>query len=72
VFATTIPSDDVHDGEPHRAVRGGSWNDNARRARSAYRNANDPGNRNDNLGFRLALSSDGAAFDTVWIHDEKR
>lgn len=40
-----------------RAVRGGSWNNNARRARSAYRNANHPGNANHNLGFRLSLSS---------------
>ncbi|MBC8177483.1 MAG: hypothetical protein H8E19_08765 [Deltaproteobacteria bacterium] len=34
--------------------RGGSWNNNARNCRSANRNRNTPGNRNNNLGFRLA------------------
>jgi Sulfatase-modifying factor enzyme 1 len=35
-------------------LRGGSWINNARNCRSAQRNANDPDNRNDNMGFRLA------------------
>lgn len=34
--------------------RGGSWNNDARNCRSANRNRNDPGNRNNNLGLRLA------------------
>jgi len=34
--------------------RGGSWNNNAENCRTANRNNNDPGNRNNNLGFRLA------------------
>ena len=38
----------------NRVIRSGSWNDNARNVRSAYRNRNEPGNRNDNLGFRCA------------------
>jgi len=38
----------------NRVIRGGSWNNHARNVRAAYRNWNDPGNRNDNLGFRLA------------------
>ncbi len=36
-----------------RVIRGGSWNSNARNVRAANRNWNDPGNANDNLGFRL-------------------
>jgi hypothetical protein len=35
--------------------RGGGWNNNAGNCRSANRNRNTPGNRNNNLGFRLAL-----------------
>ena len=34
--------------------RGGSWNNNANNCRSANRNRNNPGNRNNNLGFRAA------------------
>jgi hypothetical protein len=37
----------------NRVNRGGSWNNNAVNCRSANRNRNSPGNRNDNLGFRL-------------------
>jgi sulfatase modifying factor 1 len=39
--------------------RGGSWNADAWNCRAAIRNANEPENRNDNLGFRLARSSAG-------------
>ncbi|MGQ0591763.1 MAG: SUMF1/EgtB/PvdO family nonheme iron enzyme [Gammaproteobacteria bacterium] len=46
-------------------MRGGSWINHARRVRSAYRNANHPGNANDNLGFRLCLSSMARV---VWTH----
>jgi hypothetical protein len=35
-------------------LRGGSWNNNGRNARSANRNDNAPENRNNNLGFRPA------------------
>jgi hypothetical protein len=49
-----------------RAVRGGSWNNNARRARSAYRNDNERGNRDNNLGFRFALSSKAGRW-SAWI-----
>jgi hypothetical protein len=34
-------------------LRGGSWNNNARNCRSAYRNHNEPGNANNNVGFRV-------------------
>jgi formylglycine-generating enzyme required for sulfatase activity len=37
-----------------RVVRGGSWFHVARLVRCAYRNANGPGFRDDNFGFRLA------------------
>jgi len=36
--------------------RGGSWNNDAQNCRAANRNNNTPGTRNNNLGFRLALS----------------
>ena len=39
-----------------RVLRGGSWNNNGRNVRSAQRNRNEPGKRNDNVGFRLALA----------------
>ncbi|MDG4550163.1 MAG: SUMF1/EgtB/PvdO family nonheme iron enzyme, partial [Candidatus Contendobacter sp.] len=45
----------VETGE-RRVLRGGSWINNGRNARSAYRNHDEPGNRNDNIGFRLALA----------------
>jgi sulfatase modifying factor 1 len=35
-------------------LRGGSWINDGRNCRSANRNGNDPGNRNDNIGFRLS------------------
>jgi formylglycine-generating enzyme required for sulfatase activity len=37
-------------------IRGGSWNNDAHNCRSAIRNHNEPDNRNNNLGFRLARS----------------
>ncbi|MEI6412574.1 MAG: SUMF1/EgtB/PvdO family nonheme iron enzyme [Bacteroidota bacterium] len=38
----------------NRVIRGGSWNNNPQNCRVAYRNNNTPGNRNNNIGFRLA------------------
>lgn len=39
-----------------------SWNSNARRCRSAYRNRRRPDNRNRNTGFRVAAAQDGDGF----------
>ena len=44
-----------------RVVRGGSWGDDGRRVRSAYRSRNAPDDRCSSLGFRLALGHSGAA-----------
>ncbi len=41
----------------NRALRGGSWINNGRNLRAANRNANQPGNRDNNVGFRFLLSS---------------
>ena len=38
-------------------MRGGAWNNHQDNARCAYRNRNQPDNRNNNLGFRLVLRS---------------
>ena len=37
--------------------RGGSWANDAENCRSAYRNWNEPANRNENLGFRVAAAA---------------
>jgi len=44
-----------------RVLRGGAWNNNPRNCRSAYRNNNDPDERNDNIGFRVVSLSFGLA-----------
>jgi hypothetical protein len=38
-------------------VRGGSWNNTQVNGRLGSRNDNDPGNRNNDLGFRLCRAS---------------
>ena len=56
------------EGAANRVIRGGSWNDNARNVRAAYRNHNDPTNRNDNIGFRCARAHEwigGSASEQV-------
>ena len=40
-------------------LRGGSWINNAGNCRSAYRNSNEPANRNNNVGFRFAQPGNG-------------
>ena len=44
----------VGDRPSSRVLRGGSFNNNAHNVRSAYRNNNNPDNRNNNIGFRVA------------------
>ncbi|MEM7698125.1 MAG: SUMF1/EgtB/PvdO family nonheme iron enzyme [Verrucomicrobiota bacterium] len=51
-----IATDSAKDGT-NRVLRGGSWNSNARNCRAANRNRNRPENRNNNTGFRSAVSS---------------
>ena len=41
----------------HRVLRGGAFNNNQRNARCAYRNRNNPDNRNDNVGVRVVAST---------------
>jgi formylglycine-generating enzyme required for sulfatase activity len=41
----------------YRSLRGGSWNNNPLHVRAAFRNRNDPANRNYSNGFRLAFSA---------------
>jgi|CXWL01.1.fsa_nt_gi hypothetical protein len=38
-----------------RVLRGGSFNNNDRNVRCAYRNRNNPNNRNNNIGFRVVV-----------------
>jgi len=38
-------------------LRGGAWNNNQDNARCAYRNRNNPNNRNNNIGFRVCVST---------------
>ncbi|MBI1879378.1 MAG: SUMF1/EgtB/PvdO family nonheme iron enzyme, partial [Chloroflexi bacterium] len=47
---------DYLNGTNVRALRGGSWNNNEDNARCACRNRNNPNNRNNNIGCRLAAS----------------
>ena len=49
----------------NRVIRGGSWNNNARNCRAAYRNANHPANANDNLGFRLVRAHERAGWPAL-------
>jgi hypothetical protein len=39
--------------------------------RSSHRNRNDPSNRNNNLGFRLALNSIGLGTLPGWVGPER-
>ena len=43
-------------------LRGGAFNNNERNVRCAYRNRNNPDNRNRNNGFRVVVSHDFQRF----------
>lgn len=47
----------------NRVNRGGSWNNPAQNCRSANRNYNSPGNRNNDLGFRVAPAQESMDFE---------
>ena len=61
-YAEKLPGGSVSDSKgpasgSDRVFRGGGWGNDAAYCRSAFRLRFSPGNRNGNLGFRLALSS---------------
>ncbi|WP_330911085.1 SUMF1/EgtB/PvdO family nonheme iron enzyme [Nostoc sp. UHCC 0870] len=47
-------------------LRGGSWNNNPRNCRCAYRNRNEPDNRNNNIGLRVVCSPAIAPLGQNW------
>jgi formylglycine-generating enzyme required for sulfatase activity len=50
-------------------LRGGSWNnDNPRNFRCAYRNNNNPTNRNNNIGFRCVRGHARLAGQSRGLH----
>jgi len=49
-----------------RVLRGGAFNNNDNNVRCAARNNNSPDNRNNNIGFRVVLST-SAAGNVFWL-----
>jgi hypothetical protein len=49
-----------------RVLRGGSWNNNPNNCRASNRNRNNPDNRNNNIGFRLARDLKSGLYDLVF------
>jgi hypothetical protein len=63
----------VRCGEQGRAEGcGGAWNNDQQNARCAYRNNNNPDNRNNNLGLRVASAIDLTARPAVPQADRER
>ncbi|MCP4211777.1 MAG: SUMF1/EgtB/PvdO family nonheme iron enzyme [Halieaceae bacterium] len=54
-----VSRDRLMRGQAHRrrVLRGGSFNNNDRNVRCAYRNNRHPHNRNNNVGFRVVFST---------------
>ncbi|MGK7913120.1 MAG: SUMF1/EgtB/PvdO family nonheme iron enzyme [Synechococcus sp.] len=46
--------------------RGGSWANNPRNCRSAYRNNNNPRESNNNIGFRVVCEEPSTLRDRNW------
>ncbi|WP_366143642.1 SUMF1/EgtB/PvdO family nonheme iron enzyme [Zoogloea sp.] len=53
VEGSVFPPQSKREWVDYPMLRGGSWNNNGRNCRAANRNRNEPGNRNNNIGFRL-------------------
>jgi hypothetical protein len=51
--------------------RGGSWNNDAANCRTTNRNTNDPTNRTNNNGLRLALNSAGKEVIALRLQTEQ-
>ncbi|MDQ3006674.1 MAG: SUMF1/EgtB/PvdO family nonheme iron enzyme [Chloroflexota bacterium] len=47
-----------------RVLRGGAFNNNERNVRCAYRNRNNPNNRNKDIGFRVVVASHASHFES--------
>ena len=59
-YAKSPPRDPAGPSEgSYRVIRGGGWDDHGRLCRSALRSRLRPGNRINNLGFRVALVPSG-------------
>ncbi|MFZ5881424.1 MAG: hypothetical protein ACOY0R_18815 [Chloroflexota bacterium] len=46
-------------------LRGGSFDNNDRNVRCAYRNRNNPNNRNNNIGFRVVVCAVVSRFSVL-------
>jgi hypothetical protein len=46
-------------------LRGGAFNNNERNVRCACRNRNNPNNRNNNIGFRVAVASHASRLKAI-------
>lgn len=57
---------EVNLGQGQAGKRGGSWNNNPRNCRSAYRNNNNPRESNNNIGFRVVCSAPSTLRNQNW------